>query len=169
MMTLSELIPLTLGLFAATFATLAMTRRSRLFRSTVMMLGVLLFTYTGSMTALASPYMGAMGASRHLTDSIGNQNAQDELAITGDKGQYSGLEYAAPAPGKEALSDSEIRKTIKSKVNDELVADVASGAVILSGTVQNKEEARDLIEQIKDIPGVHEITYELGLMERPAS
>lgn len=168
-MTLSELIPLMMGVFALAFATLAMTRRSRLFRSTVIMLGVLLFTYTGSMAALASPYMGAMGASGHLSDSVGNQSIDEDLSITGDKSQYSGLEYASPTPGHPPLSDGEIRDAIKSKMNDELVADVASGAVILSGTVENKEEARDLIEQIKDIPGVHEITYELGLMERPAS
>jgi osmotically-inducible protein OsmY len=46
------------------------------------------------------------------------------------------------------------------------VVNVASGSVILSGTVENVDAAREIVEQVKNIPGVQQITFELGLIEK---
>jgi len=45
----------------------------------------------------------------------------------------------------------------------DLVANVANGSVILSGRVENIEIARDVVKQVKEIPGVKQISFELGL------
>jgi len=45
----------------------------------------------------------------------------------------------------------------------DLVANVANGSVILSGRVENIEIARDVVKQVKEIPGIKQISFELGL------
>ncbi len=63
---------------------------------------------------------------------------------------------------ENAVSDDSIKKSIKPYTSDSLVVEVANGSVQLSGRV-DKETAQNIVEHIKAIPGVHEITFNLGL------
>ena len=69
---------------------------------------------------------------------------------------------------EKAVSDDSIEKSIKGFASKDVVVAVANGSVRLSGRVKDKETAQALVEQIKAITGVFEITFNLGL-DNPVS
>ncbi|MDY7021710.1 MAG: BON domain-containing protein [Cyanobacteriota bacterium] len=142
----------------------SLVRRYRLFRSAVTLFGVLLLAFSLSSSALATPFLGALGTPDSVLKSPQQQQLDQRLKLNPGGGQYSGVEYVEEnRDGSEALSDRQIRDTIKSNIQEDLVAMVANGSVILSGTVENQAQAQKIIEEVKAIPGVREITFELGL------
>jgi hypothetical protein len=125
-------------------------------------LTVALLLFNSSASALAQSQIAALGAS-DSTVSID----EDSLKTNPGGGHYSGLEYAKRSESYEnPVSDNVIEKSIKSEIDDEVVVAVANGSVRLSGRVEDKQEAKNLISKIKEIPGVHEITFDLGLEKR---
>jgi hypothetical protein len=75
--------------------------------------------------------------------------------------QYQGIEYAdvKGAP----LGDQEITDRVESQVPDNLKVSVSNGSVRLSGKVSDRETAQAIVEEVKSIPGVHEVAYDIGL------
>lgn len=144
-------------------ASLVFLKPNRLFRSAMMLLGVAILTFNSASPAFAAPPQAAVDSS---------QNSQleqtDKLTTSAVGNQYQGIEYAEPNQGGKELSDNQIQNKIKSDISENLVAGVASGGVRLSGTVKDQATARKIIEQIKDIPGVHEITFDLALEDIPS-
>ena len=134
---------------------------SRLSRLASLSLAIVILFFASNVPALASTQIAALGSS----DQTVTQD-ESQFKLNPGEGHYSGLEYA-PRTGEkqEPVSDSVIKKTIKSQADDSVVVAVANGSVRLSGTIDNKEDARDLISKVKEIPGVHEITFDLGLEE----
>ncbi|MGP1384216.1 MAG: hypothetical protein ACTS2F_11705 [Thainema sp.] len=89
---------------------------------------------------------------------------QEQLKETSPGSQYSGIEYANDQLGGRTISDETLKSRIKD-VRDDLAVAVSNGSVRISGTVENKEVARNVVDDIKEIPGIHEITFDLGLEE----
>ena len=144
-------------------ASLVLVKPNRLFRSAMMLLGVAIFTFNSAFPAFAAPPQAAVDSSQ------GSQQPNNEKVTTSAVGsQYQGIEYVESSRGGKELSDSQIQDKIESDVSENLVAGVASGAVRLTGTVKDQATARKYIEQIKDIPGVHEITFDLALEDIPS-
>ncbi|MEQ9000129.1 MAG: BON domain-containing protein [Coleofasciculus sp. B1-GNL1-01] len=144
-------------------ASLVLVKPNRLFRSAMMLLGIAIFTFNSAFPAFAAPPQAAVDSSQ------GSQQPNNEKVTTSAVGsQYQGIEYVESSRGGKELSDSQIQDKIESDVSENLVAGVASGAVRLTGTVKDQATARKYIEQIKDIPGVHEITFDLALEDIPS-
>jgi BON domain len=96
-----------------------------------------------------------------LTDQ--QKDLNETLQSTPNDSQYEGIEYA-DVKGTP-LGDQEITDRIMSKVPDNLKVGVSNGAVQISGKVNSRDTARAVIEDVKSIPGVHEVSYDLGLKE----
>lgn len=142
------------------------TQKKYLLYSTAILLTIAVLGY--SLNALAAADAVSQDMSVRST-TIERQALEEDLNLTPDGGHYSGVEYAQRTKGAaEAVGDEVIESTIAQYASDNLVIAVANGSVRVSGRVEDKEIARHVIEQIKEIPGVHEITFNLGL-DRKAS
>ncbi|HEY9881568.1 MAG TPA: BON domain-containing protein [Leptolyngbyaceae cyanobacterium] len=107
----------------------------------------------------------AQAAGAAMDDAItGDQKALNNvLESTPNGNQFQGIEYAE-VPGKP-LSDEEIERKIHNDISDDIATSVSNGAVRLSGEVKNKRVAQRIVDEVKQIPGVHEITFDLGLAD----
>ncbi|MFP5269942.1 BON domain-containing protein [Coleofasciculus sp.] len=151
--------------FAIASFVLVLAKPNRLFRSAMMLLGVVIFTFNSAFPALAAPPQAAVDSAQNSQQ---QQQEREKLTTSAVGSQYQGIEYVESSKGGNELSDSQIQDKIKSDISENLVAGVASGAVRLSGTVKDQATARKIVEKIKDIPGVHEITFDLALEELPS-
>ena len=150
-----------LTLLLAATVTLNLAKRDRRLLLIVVLLGVF---STSSLPAQAVT-LAALGAQDSAITQ--QQKEQEEgLKLTPGGGQYSGLEHV-DKPNSGTANDAEIKQKI-SEIRSDITVNSASGSVILSGTVEDKETAQQLVEQVKAIPGVQEVTFELGL-QNPAS
>ncbi|WP_081972757.1 BON domain-containing protein [Leptolyngbya sp. KIOST-1] len=91
----------------------------------------------------------------------GQKDLNETLQTTPQGNQYQGIEYA-DAKGTP-LGDQEITDRVKGKVPNELKVSVSNGSVRLSGKVADRGTAQAIVDDIKAIPGVHEVAYDLGL------
>ncbi|WP_413160212.1 BON domain-containing protein [Capilliphycus salinus ALCB114379] len=158
---------LLLGIIAVGFAVPLLIQRHRLFGSAVTLFAVLLLTFIQSSSALATPFLGALGTPDSALKTPQQRQLDERLKLNPGGGQYSGVEYVQEDLNRsQTLSDREIQNTIKSEIQEDLVAMVSNGSVILSGTVKDRQTAQNIVEEVKAIPGVHEITFELGLKEK---
>ncbi|ACB50819.1 unknown [Crocosphaera subtropica ATCC 51142] len=122
-------------------------------------LAVTILLLTTITPALADTQIAALGA----RDETVSADETDLNLNPGGK-HYSGLEYAKRTDDAEnPVSDDVIKQTIDSETDNRIVFAVSNGSVRLSGRIDNKEDAQNLISKIKKIPGVHEVTYDLGL------
>lgn len=142
------------------------TQKKYLLYSTAILLTIAVLGYS------LNSFAAADAVSQDISDrstTIERQTLEEDLNLTPDGGHYSGVEYAQRTQGAaEAVSDEVIKSMLTQYASDDLVIAVANGSVRVSGRVEDKEIARHVIEQIKEIPGVHEITFNLGL-DRNAS
>jgi uncharacterized membrane protein YhiD involved in acid resistance len=114
------------------------------------------------LVAIAAPQLAAMGAIDNALDQ--RQRILDEkLKLDPTKLRYRGLEYVQFQAEDERLSDVQIKSTIKSDINSNIVVAVASGSVQIFGNVPNIDVAREVVTQIKAVPGVREVMFDLGL------
>ncbi|MGC1308146.1 MAG: BON domain-containing protein [Phormidesmis sp.] len=130
----------------------------------VLSLIIFLASSQSAMAALNLPNsMAALGA----PDSAINQNQQDleetlKLDPTGD--HYKGIEYSNKAV-KGQPSDQEILDAIAPEMAENVELAVSNGSVRLSGKVQNRAVAEEMVEAVKQTKGVHEVAFDLGLAE----
>ncbi len=96
-----------------------------------------------------------------LTDE--QKDLNETLLSTPNDSQYEGIEYAEVKG--TPLGDQDITDRVERKVPDTLKISVSNGSVRLSGKVKSRDTARAIIEDVKSIPGVHEVSYDLGLKE----
>ncbi|MFP4102523.1 BON domain-containing protein [Coleofasciculus sp.] len=160
-----DMISLLMIITAFAIASLVLVKPNRLFRSAMMLLGVAIFTFNSAFPAFAAPPQGAVDSAQNSQQ---QQQEREKLTTSAVGTQYQGIEYVESSKGGKELSDSQIQDKIESDISENLVAGVASGAVRLSGTVKDRATARKIVEQIKDIPGVHEITFDLALEDIPS-
>lgn len=85
----------------------------------------------------------------------------ETLQTTPQGNQYQGIEYADTKG--TPLGDQEITNRVESKTPKELKVSVSNGSVRLSGKVSDRSTAQAIVNDIKEIPGVHEVAYDLGL------
>ncbi|MEQ9552532.1 MAG: BON domain-containing protein [Coleofasciculus sp. G3-WIS-01] len=160
-----NMINLLMVITAFAIAILVLAKPNRLFHSAMMLLGVVIFTFNSAFPALAAPPQAAVDSAQNSQQ---QQQEREKLTTSAVGSQYQGIEYVESSKGGNELSDSQIQDKIKSDISENLVAGVASGAVRLTGTVKDQATARKIVEKVKDIPGVHEITFDLALEELPS-
>lgn len=85
----------------------------------------------------------------------------ENLQTTPQGSQYQGIEYAQEKGA--FLSDQEITVKVRQEVPDNIKFSVANGSVRISGKVSDLRTAQGIVQGIKEVPGVHEISYDLGL------
>lgn len=137
-------------------------KRQRMIRPVLVACVISLFLSSQSVAALPLPQLAAMGASDSALDQ--RQRVLDEgLKIDPTKLRYRGLEYVQFQPNSQRLSDPEIKSLIKSDINHDVFVAVASGSVQVFGNVQDIDIARDIVTQVKEIPGVREVMFDIGL------
>ena len=150
-----------------TTVTLLLGNGNRLFRSLAMLMTALILLSASSFPALATPHLAALGASDRALNQPQKDLEEEGLKLDPGLGQYSGVEDVPERLfSGQPLSDSAIERKIKSEITDDLVLDIKNGEVLLSGRVEDKETAQKIVEQVKEIPGVRQITFELGLEQR---
>ncbi len=164
-MSLFNLI-ITAFLAIAIVVSFSLLQRKYSLASTIALLSLIISAYSfNSLPALATPSLAALGA-RDSAIHESQQTMEEDLKLTPGGGHYSGIEYsdsARTAENQPSVSDQTIQQSIEPYTNDNLIVSVTNGAVKLSGRVENKEVARHVVEEIKEIPGVHEITFDIGL------
>lgn len=117
--------------------------------------------------ALSGVASSAQAAEDHGTVAIARSVGQPTEILeqgrtqNGVGNQFQGLEY--PNAKGTPLSDREISKRVRDKAPDSLVMSVSNGSVRLSGEVSDRETAKEIVEMVKAIPGVHEVSYDIGL------
>jgi hypothetical protein len=135
-------------------------------RAVVATMFAILFTaaITAATTApaIAAPTLGALGA-RDEAIPGDRQALQENLKVSPTGNHYAGIEYAPRSNQENPLNDAAIESRIESNVTDNLVVSVSNGSVRLDGTVSDRGTAENIVEQIKNIPGVHEVSFDLGL------
>ncbi len=113
----------------------------------------------------AQPAQAAMATNENATSPGQAEFEEKSLKINPAGRHYSGLEYVKETnSGQMAYSDTKIERKIKS-IDSRLTAGVVNGSVIVSGRVADKATAQDVVEKVKSIPGVHEVTFDLGLSQ----
>jgi osmotically-inducible protein OsmY len=110
-------------------------------------------------TSLTQPALAAAVDDDVLTE--GQKALNENLKTTPQGNQYQGIEY--PDAKGTPLSDQQITKRIKDEIPEGLKISVASGSVRISGKVSDRRTAQNIVQDIKEIPGVHEVSYDLGL------
>ena len=106
----------------------------------------------------AQPALAAAANDNALSQ---EQQALNEELRTDPAGvQYEGIEY--PNVTGTPLSDRQITARIYNNAPDDLRVSVSSGAVRLSGTVRDMGTAQQIVQNVREIPGVHEVSYDLG-------
>lgn len=115
-----------------------------------------LLTLTLGMTS--QPALAAAANDNVLSE--GQKQLNETLKTTPNANQYQGIEY--PQVTGEPLSDREISRRIENEVPSNIKLSVSNGAVRVSGQVNNREVAQRIVQDIKEIPGVHEVSYDLG-------
>ncbi|MGB3652891.1 MAG: BON domain-containing protein [Rivularia sp. (in: cyanobacteria)] len=164
-MSLSSLI-ITAFLAIAIIFGFNLLQRKYSFASTIALLSLIISAYSlNNLPALATPSLAALGArDSAISQPQQQQSLEEDLKLTPGGGHYSGIEYSARTAAEESpLSDETIQQSIEPYTSDNLIVSVTNGAVKLSGRVKDKEVARHVVEEIKEIPGVHEITFDIGL------
>lgn len=165
MLNSTNLLMLLLVMIILAFWSKIATKNKGLLHSTAILSEIAIFIYFNSVSALAatdSVSPGAGAIKNFVTEE--QQSFQEDLNLTPDGGHYSGIEYADRTKAAEKpASDESIQATIEEYANSNLIVGVTNGSVRLSGRVKDKDIARHIVEQTKNIPGVHEITFDLGL------
>jgi len=110
-------------------------------------------------TSVTQPALAAAVDDNVLTE--GQKALNENLKTTPNGNQYQGIEY--PDAKGTPLSDKQITERIKDEIPAGLKLSVASGSVRLSGKVSDRSTAQEIVQDIKEIPGVHEVSYDLGL------
>ena len=112
-----------------------------------------------TLTGFTQPTLAAAVNDNVLTK--GQKALNENLKTTPQGNQYQGIEY--PEAEGAPLSDQQITKRIKDEIPEGIKLSVASGSVRVSGKVSNRRTAQEIVQDIKGIPGVHEVSYDLGL------
>ncbi|AFZ43178.1 transport-associated protein [Halothece sp. PCC 7418] len=133
----------------------ALCQKSRILSLSVLIASVMFF---------AGSSMGLMGTPTALAapQNAGQPEPEQQLQAATTSSQYIGLEYVQGVTPENAKGDQEIIETIED-MNDNLVVQSSNGSVFLSGKVDNRQTARSLVDSTKQIPGVIQVSYELGL------
>lgn len=132
-----------------------LSRSSNRLRFLTIVASVTLFSW-GTLAGIApSPALSAPQSSQA-------PEAEQQLKATATSGKYIGLEYVQGSSSGQAQEDEAIIETI-TDMNEDLVVQSSNGSVFLSGEVEDRQSARSLVDEIKEIPGVVQISYELGL------
>ncbi len=161
-----------LGLMAMVgLVALVASRRLRALRSdislesvtgAIALSAVIFFASSQSASAAIGP-LAALGTSDRAINQE-QQAFEETLKLDPTGGHYSGIEYSDKT-ARNQPSDQEILNEIEPQLTDTIVAAVANGSVRLSGKVENRATAEDLVESVKKIAGVHEVAFDLGLKD----
>lgn len=91
----------------------------------------------------------------------GQKELNQTLKSAPNDNQFQGIEYA-DVKGTP-LGDQEITDRVEGAVPENLKVSVSNGSVRLTGKVADRSAAQAIVDDVKAIPGVHEVAYDLGL------
>lgn len=91
----------------------------------------------------------------------GQKELNQTLKSAPNDNQFQGIEYVNVKG--TPLGDQEITNRVESQVPENLKVSVSNGSVRLSGKVSDRDTAQAIVKEVKSIPGVHEVAYDLGL------
>ncbi len=150
------LIALEIGMVAAGLgAALLLARQPKVGQASLVALTCLAIVLGGfTQPALAGAVNGDV-----LTND--QKELNETLQTTPNENQYQGIEYA-DVKGTP-LGDQDITDRVEASAPKELKVSVSNGSVRLSGKVADRRTAQAIIEDVKAIPGVHEVAYDLGI------
>jgi len=149
-----ELAALVTSLLATAYVAVVLPRYAK-----VSLLAATLFAF--STMSFSQPSLADVNENALTQD---KQELKQTLRTSPSGTQYQGLEYVKDIG--QSQSDRQIESEIRSKAPNNLKLSVSSGSVRLSGRVQNRQAAQNLIQEVKNIQGVHEVSYDLGLEEK---
>lgn len=145
----------------ATIATAAFLKQ----RTAAISLAIgLLLSVAIAPSAIALPYpsnIAALGTPDSAIDQP-QQALEETLKVDPTGDHYKGIEYSSKRVQSQP-SDEVILEEIETQLSDDIAVAVSNGSVRLSGMVSSRAAAEGLIEQIKDISGVREVAFDLGL------
>ncbi|MGF1568869.1 MAG: BON domain-containing protein [Nodosilinea sp.] len=95
--------------------------------------------------------------------SDGQKSLNEDLSLTPQATQYQGIEYAQTKG--TPLGDQEITQKVRQELPSDIKLSVSNGSVRVSGRVSDLNTAQAIVQDIKEIPGVHEVAYDLGLAQ----
>jgi len=75
--------------------------------------------------------------------------------------QYQGLTH--PEAKGTPLGDEDIERRIDAKVPNTIVYSVSNGSVRISGQVRDRRTAEKIVEDVQNIPGIHELAYDIEM------
>lgn len=160
---ISLLITLSLTFVGNTFCKAIATKKKNLLYSTTLLLGIAVLSYADDIKAFAAFDTNSIETNT-LVATQNEQKTSENLRLTLDGNHYSGVER----PRRnieviEVVNDNTIEKSIETYTTDRIIVSVADGSVSLSGQVQNLDVAQNVVEQVKAIPGVSEVTFNFSL------
>ena len=126
--------------------------------------GIIALIFSSSLPVMAVPNLNASRSNDTQVQEPNTCQFKESCLCTNS--EFKGLCVAQGQNGSQ--SDDDIIKAIKSQASDDnnLIVHVDNGAVMLSGSVKDEETARTLIKEVEQLPGVHYITVELGLINQ---
>jgi len=121
-----------------------------------------------STSALAMQPRGATGTPdtdmpSRMSGDTGYEKTGNYRTMPTSGSQYQGLTH--PEAKGTPLSDQEIEKRIDAKVPDTVVYSVSNGSVRISGRVRDRRTAEKIVSEVQNIPGIHELAYDIQMTE----
>ncbi|ACK71555.1 conserved hypothetical protein [Gloeothece citriformis PCC 7424] len=164
MMNFTDLITLSTVVIAIAVSAQLINKSKPVFNLGLIAVGASLLFFTKTMPATATPdlHFAALAA----TDSMSREQdaLEENLKLAPGGGHYTGLEYPETInPKKSPLDDQGIQNKVESMSDSKVIVAVTNGSVRLTGRAKDKYSAHDLVENVKEIPGVREITFDFSL------
>lgn len=163
MMNLIDLIALSTLVVALVIVGQLINKPKYLFNLGIVAAGATLLFITRTSPAIAAPHLHF--AALAATDNVSEQQEalEEDLKLNPGGGHYTGLEYPEKINPNKLLGDQDIQNKVESMSDDRVIVAVTNGSVRLTGRAQDKYAAHDLVEDVKEIPGVREITFDFSL------
>mgnify|MGYP001800064621 CR=1 FL=1 len=109
-------------------------------------------------------HVAALGASDSSVTQ-GQDQFEESLKLDPTGGHYAGIEYSDKSVRRQP-TDQEILTEIESHVPKSVVIAVSNGSVRLSGRASDRATAEGIVESVKEVSGVHEVAFDLGLDDK---
>lgn len=164
-MNLTDLITLTTLIIAAIVVAQIITKPKYLLNLGLVATAASLVFFTRTMPASAAPGYHFAALAANDTASETQDKLEEQLKLDPGGGHYTGLEYPEKINPNKRLGDQAIQNKIESKIDKNVIVAVTNGSVRLTGSAKDKYAAHDLVENVKEIPGVREVTFDFSLRD----
>lgn len=162
-MNLTDLIALGTLISATLIVVQLINKPKYLFNLGLIAAGASLLFFIKTLPASAAPEYHFAALAANDTMSQEQADLEEDLKVNPGGGHYTGLEYPERINPNKLLGDQEIQNKVESMSDPKVIVAVTNGSVRLTGRAKDKYEAHDLVENVKKIPGVREVTFDFSL------